>query len=171
MMRKTLVLFSIVMLVSAVTIFACGDKTKSAAVDKASTGEYACNSTEKAAVKSADANAPATVQTAAVKTGAAACPYMQANKSGTHECTAECAAKCAAAREASVKSAAATPSCCPSKDPSMKSAAVKEAAVGSSTSQCTKAVETVKSTTEEKQEGIDIDKTVMVEEKAKAEKL
>lgn len=170
-MRKTLVLFSIVMLISAVTVFACGDKTKSAAVDKASAGEYACNSTEKAAVKSADANVPATVQTAAVKTGDVACPYLKANESGTHECTAECAAKCAAAKEASVKSAAVTPSCCPSKDASVKSAAVKEAVVGTAASQCTKAAETVKSTTEEKQEAIDIDKTVMVEEKAKAEKL
>jgi hypothetical protein len=171
MMRKTLVLFSIVMLISAVTVFACGDKTKTASVDKASTGEYACNSAEKGTVKSADGNVPATVQTAAAKTGDAACPYMKANESGTHECTAECAAMCTAAREASVKSAEATPSCCPSKATSVKSAAVKEAAVGTAAAQCTKAAETVKSASEEKKEAVDIDKTVMVDEKAKAEKL
>jgi len=166
MLRKTLVLFSIVMLVSAVTVFACGDNTKSAAVDKASAGEYACGSTEKAAVKSADANVPATVQTAVVKTGDAACPYMKANESGTHECTAECAATCTAAREASVKIAAATPSCCPLKD-----ASVKSAAGCASSSRCTKAAETVKSAAEEKKKAINIDETVMTVEKSKSEKL
>ena len=169
-MKKTLVLFSIVMLVSAVTVFACGEKTKSASVDKASAGEYACGSTEKAALKSADADVAATVQTAAVKTGDAACPYMKAAQGESHECTAECAAKCAAAKEASVKSATATPSCCPLKDASVKSASVKGAASSSSASQCTKAAETVKSAAEEKIEAIDIDKTVMTEAKDKAKK-
>ena len=170
-MRKTLILFSIVMLVSAVSVYACGDNTKSTAVDKTSAGEYASGSTEKAALKSADANVAATVQTAVVKTGAAACPYMKANEDGTHECTAECAAKCAVAKEATVKSATATASCCPLKDASVKSASVKGAASCGSASQCTKAAETVKSAAEEKKEAIDIDKTVMTEAKDKAEKL
>ena len=165
-MKKTLVILSSVMLISAVTAMACGDKTKSASVDKAAAGEYACGSmdkAEKAAVKSADADVKATVQTAAAKTGAADCPYMKTTESGSVECTAT--------KDASLKTAAASATDCATKCAATKGAAVKEAAVEKVGSECSGATERVKSASEETKEAVKIDKTVMTEAKDKAEKL
>ena len=174
MIRKALVLFTIVMLVSSVSAFACHHTAKTTSADKTSaTGDYTCGSKDKAektAVKSAEANAEATVQTAAARTGTADCPYMKANQDGSYDCSAECKAKCTAAKDASLKSTAASAKDCASKCDGVKSASVKEAAVEKANSECSSATEKVKSASEETKEAVKIDNTVMTETKAKSEK-
>jgi hypothetical protein len=157
MFKKALTIALAIMLVSAVTAFACGgDKTasKTADVQKASSEKYACGDKDKAA----------TVKSASVDSDkkAADCPYMKAAMAD--ECTKDSKAtvKTAAVtgdkKSCDVKKASADYNCTESKDASVKKASAEKSGCSYD------AKDASKKATDDKKE-IDVSKTAMADEK------
>jgi len=149
-------------MISAVGAFACGKSTKTASVDKAATGVYSCDSKDKAEVKSADASAPAAVQTAAATSSDVSCPYLEALKKANYESTG--------AREASVKAASAGWDCSADKSKMAKCASTANSKDCPMASQCDMAGKAVKAA-DKPAEVMDEDQTASAQEKVNSEKL